>query len=116
MWYRRVGVDHDRAVWAGMHLVRRVRRNRPGVPRPQLPRLVSDPELAGPGDQDPELLVLVAVLWDDAAGIELDEPEGKPLAMHDATRDPIPDLLRLDLAGFFERAQGAIVPRSATRL
>jgi hypothetical protein len=56
------------------------------------------------------------VLWDDAAGIELDEPEGKPLAMHDATRDPIPDLLRLDLAGFFERAQGAIVPRSATRL
>jgi hypothetical protein len=36
--------------------------------------------------------------------------------MHDATRDPIPDLLRLGLAGFFERAQGAIVPRSAVRL
>ncbi len=60
MWYRRVGVDtlrperlaveplerlpvlpdrcedvdHDRAVGAGVHLVRRVRRNRPRVPRP----------------------------------------------------------------------------------
>jgi len=36
--------------------------------------------------------------------------------VHDAARDPIPDLLRLGLARFFEGAQGAIVPRSATRL
>jgi len=41
---------------------------------------------------------------------------GTPLAVHDTTRDPVPDLLRLNLAGLFEGAQGAIVPRSATRL
>ena len=85
-------------------------------PGPSSRGLVADPELAGPGDQDPELLVLVAVLRDDAAGIELDEPEGEPLAVHDAARDSIPDLLRLNLARLFEGAQGAIVPRSATLL
>jgi hypothetical protein len=58
----------------------------------------------------------VAVLGDDAARIELDEPEGEALTVHDATGDPIPDLLRLDLARFFEGAQGAIVPRGATLL
>ena len=56
----------------------------------------------------------MAVLRDDAGGVELDEPECEPLTVHDAARDSLPDLLRLNLAGFFEGAQGAIVPRSAT--
>ena len=56
----------------------------------------------------------MAVLRDDAGGVELDEPECEPLTVHDAARDSLPDLLRLNLAGFFEGAQGAIVPCSAT--
>jgi len=56
------------------------------------------------------------VLRDDAAGIELDEPEGEPLTVQDAARDPIPDLLRLNLARLFEGARAAIVPRGATLL
>ena len=58
----------------------------------------------------------MTVLRDDAAWVELDEPEGESLAVHDTTRDSVPDLLRLNLARFFEGAQGAIVPRSGTRL
>jgi hypothetical protein len=36
--------------------------------------------------------------------------------VYDAARDSLPDPLGLNLAGFFEGAQGAIVPRSAARL
>ena len=99
-----------------MHLVRRVRRDRPCVPRAKLPGLVADPKRAGSGDQDPELLVLVAVLRDDAPRFELDQAEREPLAVDDAARDSLPDPLGLELARFFEGAQSGIVSCAATRL
>jgi hypothetical protein len=50
------------------------------------------------------------VLRHDAARLELDQAEREPLAVNGSARDPLPDLLRLLLAGFLESAQSAIVP------
>ena len=58
-----------------MDFVRRVLRDPPRPARAQISNLVPDPERHGAADDHAELLVLVAVLRDDAARIELDHGE-----------------------------------------
>jgi 3-mercaptopropionate dioxygenase len=93
--------------------VRSVGRNHVHSTRLELAALVADAEQERSLEHEAELLVLVAVLGDDAAGVELDDTERDSLPLHHAAENPIPDLLRRHGADLVERAQG---PRSYTRL
>ena len=61
---------------------------------------VPEPE-PGPG----ELLVLVRVLGDDRARVELDHGQRDPLAVHGSGGDPVPDRERPELRYLAERAR-----------
>ena len=49
----------------------------------------------------------MAVLGDDAVGIELDDGEGALVAVDETRTDVFPDRDRSDVAEIFERAHGA---------
>ena len=70
-------------------------------------RLVADPELEPAGDEDADLLVLVAVLGDDAVRVELDHREGHALALDHAAGDAVPDALGVEGLEIGERAGAA---------
>src|SRR5581483_8265923 len=97
----------DGAVGARVHLVRDVRRDRPGVAGAELAGLVSDPERERAGEEDAELLVLVAVLGDGAVGVELDDAERGALAFDQANDDALPDFQRAQPGGPGEAAHDA---------
>jgi GNAT superfamily N-acetyltransferase len=97
-------VEHDRTLRAGAHhCVRHVRRNGVGPASRQIPHLVADPKRERPAEDDAELLVLVAVLGDDARRLELDDGEVQALAFDGPRDDPLPDLERLQSGEVFER-------------
>ena len=77
-------VDDDRPVRSDADLVRRVGRDPPRAARAQLTRLVADREGHAPGDDHPELLVLVTMSGHDRVRRELDEGQGDPLAFDPA--------------------------------
>jgi hypothetical protein len=56
-------------------------------------------------EDDAELLVLVAVLRSDCAGVELDDGQRDSLAVDAAGRDALPDLLGRDRGEVVECAQ-----------
>ena len=73
--------------------MRRVGRDPPRPARPELARLVADREGHAPGDDHPQLLVLVAVPGHDRIGRELDEGKGDPLALDPPSADGLaPDV------------------------
>ena len=55
-------------------------------PARELARLLADPEAERALDQDPDLLVGVAVLGDGRARLELDQRQGQLLAVDGAAR------------------------------
>jgi hypothetical protein len=87
--------------------VRHVGRDRPGLPGPEHPRLVSDAEGQRAGDDDPELLVLVLVFGNDRVWVELDDGERLPLAVHRARDNGLPDLDHGQVLQIVERSQAA---------
>ena len=74
--------------------MKRARGDLPRLSRAELALLVTDAEADRAAQDDPELLVLVAVLLGDRARLELDDRERQPLAVDGARRDPSPDLAR----------------------
>ena len=70
---RREEIEDARAVRAGLGAVRRVRGDLPGLPWAELALLVADAEADRTAEDEAELLVLVAVLLGDGAGLELDD-------------------------------------------
>jgi hypothetical protein len=110
---RREDVDDDRTLGSGNGLVRSARRNAPRCAGAQLAALLSDPELQRAAQENPELLVLVAVLTNDRAGVEFDDRQGDPLPVNGAGDDPVPDLLGRDRGELAERAQRRL-PRRKT--
>jgi hypothetical protein len=90
-----------------MHLMRDVARNAPCLSGPELARLVADAKHKRSAQTDSELFVLMLVLRNDTVRIELDHAEREPVAMHDASVDPLPDppqVQRLDAAKCTHRA------------
>ena len=59
----------------------------PRAARAQLTRLVTDREGHAPGDDHPELLVLMTMSGHGRVGRELDEGQGDPLALDAASAD-----------------------------
>ena len=89
------------ALWGtfdGMHHV---------PPGRELALLVADPETHRAAQHEAELLVVVAVLPDDGAGVELDDRDRQPLAVHRAGEDPVPHLLRRQRGGIVEGAHAS---------
>jgi GNAT superfamily N-acetyltransferase len=82
--------------------VRHVRRNGVGPASLQIPHLVPDPKGERPAEDDTELLVVVAVLGDDARRLELDDGEVEALAFDVPGDDALPDLERLQSGEVFE--------------
>jgi hypothetical protein len=107
---RREDVDHHRTFRACGRRVRRVRRDAPGPAGSELAVFVADSEINPSLEDDPELLVLVAVLGDDGAGIELDHAHRDPRTVNGARRDALPDLLRSDRAEIGKSGQ-RLLPR-----
>jgi hypothetical protein len=71
--------------------VRDVRRDRPRRARDGVARLVADAEAHRPRQQQPNLFVLVRVLRDDGARVELDDAQRQPVAPDCARDDARPD-------------------------
>src|SRR4051794_32445171 len=84
-------LDDDGSVGPGDHLVGDVAEDPPAPARPQLLPLAADDEDGAALEEDPDLLVLVAVLGDDGAGLELDERQRDPVADDGAAVDALPD-------------------------
>lgn len=76
--------------------MRCARVDAPHLARPEGSLIFSDPERERPAKDEPELLVLMAVLGHDGAGIELDDRKRDLLTVHGAGEDPLEELLRLD--------------------
>ena len=76
------------------------------MPRRDRASRVSPPtvNVSEPLEHHAELLVLVAVLGNGHARIELDERERDALAVHGTAEDAVPDPLRLNPAEVGERA------------
>ena len=110
---RREDVDHDRTLRAGDRLVGRARRDAPRPAGAELATLVADAEVDCAAEDDPELLVVVAVLGDDRARFELYDAQGDSLAVNRACRDALPDLLGSEGGEIGERAQRRL-PRRKT--
>ena len=108
-------VDHDRAVRADLHLVRDVGRDRPRRSGRELTALVANPKHERPVQADPQLLVLVPMLGNDAVGIELDHAEGDLLAVNDAAVHAVPDPLEVERGKVIERAHRPEPSRRAAR-
>jgi hypothetical protein len=89
-------VDDDRSIRTGVDLVWGVRRYPPGVSGAELAYLFVDPKRDRSAEHDSELLVLVAVLLDDASCIQLADGERAPLPAHDPPEHPVPDAERRD--------------------
>ncbi len=89
--WRREDVEHDGALGPGRHLVRDIRRDAPRAAGPEFALLVADTEAHRPADDDPELLVRVLVLADDAVGLEFDDSERALLAIDGACEHAVPD-------------------------
>ena len=87
-----------------MDLVRCVRWDPPRSARAEISSLVADPERHRPADDQPELLVLVAVLRDDAVGIELDHGERAEVSFDGTRDDAIPDSNRSNAGEVVESA------------
>ncbi len=104
---RREDIDHDGAVRAHLHVVRNIARNRPDIPGSELARFLSNPEAERPAQAHPELLVFVAVLGNDAAGVELHHAERGPVAVDEASVDTLPDPLQLERRNTAEGAHPA---------
>ena len=66
-------VEHAGAVRARLGAVRRVRGDLPGLAGAELALLVADAEAERAAEDEPELLVVVAVLLGDRARLELDD-------------------------------------------
>jgi len=103
--YRCEHVDHDRALRACLDGVRSVGWDPPHSAGTKVPRLVADPKRDRPGQDDAQLFVLVPVLRDDAARIELDDAHRYLLAVDHAAGDAVPDLLGCDCGDVVEGAQ-----------
>jgi hypothetical protein len=86
-----------------------VRGDEPRPARSQLLPFVRDPEVNRAAEDDAELLVRVAVLGDDRAGIELDDAQRQLLAVERPRGDSVPDPLRRDLGKVTERAHAASI-------
>jgi hypothetical protein len=84
----------------------------PGLARPELPLLLGDAKDERAGEDDSELFVLVPMLGDDGARIELDDRQRDPLAVDDAAEDSVPDLLRRNCSDVVEGAQGGEIVSS----
>jgi hypothetical protein len=67
--------------------------------------LVADAERDRSSQDDPKLLVRVAVLGGDRTGIELDDGQRDAFAVDATGRDALPDLLRRDRGEIVEGAQ-----------
>ncbi len=99
----REDVQHDRASGAGVHLVRDVGWDAPGAAGYEVACLVVDAERHGSAKHHPELLVVVAVLGNDAQGLELDDCKAAALALDRACNDAVPDAERLQRGKISER-------------
>ena len=99
-------VDDDCALGARDRHVRRVRRNDVGRARAELTALVADPELERPVQDEPELLVVVAVFGGDRAWVELHDGERQPLPVDGAGRNRFPHLAGSDRVDVVEGAHG----------
>jgi hypothetical protein len=66
--------------------------DRPRLAGAEVARLLGDAEAERSGEDEAELLVLVPVLGDVRAGIELDDREREPLAVRDACGHRLPHL------------------------
>ena len=77
-------------------------------PRPELARLVADPERHRAADHHSELLVLVAVLSRNRAGVELDDAERQALTVDEARVDPVSDPPEGELAQIVEGAHRGV--------
>src|SRR5262249_10819821 len=75
-----------------LHRVRNVGEDLPGPAGTECARLAADREGHRAREQDADLLRLVAVLGNDRAGIELDQPERHAHAVYRTGNDPRPDL------------------------
>src|SRR5205823_1361366 len=78
---RTEALDEDGTVRPGSHLVGDIAQDPPAPARPDRASLLADDELGAPFQQDPELLVRMAVRRHDRARIELDEHERDALAL-----------------------------------
>ena len=87
-----------------MNFVGSVGRDVPRTAGTEIPGLVSYAEAHRSTDDEPELLVVVAVLGHPAAGIELDDGEGHPVAVHHAGENAVPDSQRTEVCEVVERA------------
>src|SRR5215204_825503 len=86
-------VDDHRSLRPDNCVVKDVARDPVGPASPQRLALSADPERNRALDDHADLLVLMPVLREDGVRFQLDEPQGQPLAVHDAAGDPVPDLL-----------------------
>ena len=84
-------VDDDRPLRTDVHLVRDVRRDVPHAALRELTLLLTDPERDGSADDQPELLVRMAVLGHDAVRLELDDRERAVTTDDGARDDAVPD-------------------------
>jgi hypothetical protein len=82
-----------------------VSRDHSRLPGAELALLVADAKGDRASKDDAELLVLVAVLGGDGAGLELDDSQRDSLAVNAARSDALPDLLRRDRGEVVEGAQ-----------
>lgn len=78
-----------------MDLVRRIRRDPPGSARAELADFARDPESKRSSDDHSELLVLMAVLCDDASWIELEHGERDAVAVDRASENALRDPQRM---------------------
>jgi hypothetical protein len=70
----------------------------------ELALLVSDSKPEGAAQHDPELLVVMAVLRKLCTGLDLDDGQRDPLAIHRTRDQPIPDRPWLDRCEIVECA------------
>jgi hypothetical protein len=109
-------IDDDGAIRARVDLVRRVRRDAPRSAWAQLANLAADPKGERSLEDDAELLVLVAVLWDYAPWIELDYGKAEAITFHGASENAFPDSKRMSSREIVERAHAVLLGHRGNRI
>src|ERR1700730_2582731 len=88
---RREDVHHGYAADTGLRGVGKLAGDRVRLPYPQLARLPIDHHGHRTAQDEPDLLVLMPVLGNLSIRVDVDEPDGDPVPVHDAGEHPVPD-------------------------